>query len=183
MPLAPTPSHVSQLRLASPLIGLFIGLLVGVSPMASMAQEASVPGLAAIETAREHVAEATLSDSQRQSAQAELAAAEKFVREASALEERLIELRNSTAALPARARELEATLTENRESQLAAWRSRVAAMDEIESLELLLDQERAALSDLSRQRQAVSVRLAEALARSPQDNGCPAGCAPPAPGR
>jgi potassium efflux system protein len=170
MPIAPTPSHLSQLRLASPLIGLLIGLLVGVSPMASMAQEASVPGLAAIETAREQVADATLSDSQRQSAQAELAAAEKFVREASALEERLIELRNSTAALPARARELEATLAENRESQLAAWRSRVAAMDEIESLELLLDQERAALAFLSRQRQAVSVRLAEALARSPQDN-------------
>lgn len=149
------------------LSALMVLLLAGLASAASSA-EIAPSNLAAIEAARVRLESSTLSEAERQIVSNELSVSAALDREASALVERLAELRSAIAGLPAQAQVLQQSLGEDRERSLEDWRKKLPGLSDVESLELMLERERATLIELDRQIRNVSHLLTEALSRPPQ---------------
>lgn len=132
---------------------------------------AQVATPAALDAARASVESAGLDSSQRQAALAQLEAAGAQLREAAELRERLARLRAEAAEQPGRMDELRAQLAQDREQALAEWAARLPPDADGETLERVLEQERAALSGLGLEIEAASADLALAVSQPAQALG------------
>ena len=127
------------------------------------------PSGATIEAARASVESAGLDDAQRQAALARLEAAGDQQRETAELRERLVRLRAEVAAQPDQMEELRALLTLDREQLFGQWAARLPPEADGETLERILEQERAALSGLSLAIDAAGTDLALAVSQPAQE--------------
>lgn len=121
-----------------------------------------------IDSARRSVAAANLDDTQRSAAMAQLDEAAAQARGAEALVRRLATLRAEVAAVSARSARLRDALAMDREQALHDWVARLPADADGETLERLLEAERAAVATLDAEIEALGVELAGALSRPMQ---------------
>jgi potassium-dependent mechanosensitive channel len=120
---------------------------------------------AAIAAARSALQRADLDDAQRDAAGGQLDAAAAAERAAADFVARREQLLAEAAALPQRMARLDAALAVDYEQDLAQWAKRLPADADEETLERLLERERAEVADLQAQIDAAGAELAAELAR------------------
>jgi potassium-dependent mechanosensitive channel len=123
------------------------------------------------EALRAAVEAAGLDEAQRQGAVALLDLARADDREADNVLRRAGELRAEAAALPSRMERLRGSLEVDREQTLAEWADRLPPDADAETLERVLEQERAIIAELGEQANTVAGDLAQAVSRPAQAAG------------
>ncbi|MDZ3823449.1 MAG: mechanosensitive ion channel [Pseudoxanthomonas sp.] len=142
--------------------GRLVALLVLLAPAWLQASEVPAPLATAIEAGRAALSGGGIDEAQRRSAGELLDAAASFDREADALVEQAAQVRAAAAsAVPAPVLLSPA----ERERSLAEWTARLPARADIDTLERLLAQERAAVADLQARIENVAAELSGVLAR------------------
>ncbi len=106
-----------------------------------------------------------LAEPQAQAATEALDAAAAADRESAALREQLQALEAEVAAAPARSREFERQLAEERRASLSAWQARLPAGASVEALEAALEEERRAVDALRERADLLTRDLATRLAQ------------------
>jgi potassium-dependent mechanosensitive channel len=124
-----------------------------------------------IEAARTAVEAGGLDQPQRQGALAQLDLARADDREADNVLRRISELRAEAAALPSRMERVREALELDREQTLKEWAARLPPNADAETLERVLEQERAIIAELGEQANAVAGDLALTVSRPAQAAG------------
>jgi len=124
-----------------------------------------------IDNARTAIEAGNLDEAQRRSAMAQLDLAQLDDREAEAAQHRVSELRAEAVGLPSRMERLREALTLDRVATLAEWADRLPTNADAESLERVLEQERAIIAELAEQVNAAAGQLALTLSRPAQAAG------------
>lgn len=160
-------------RRIRPIVGSLLRAVVLWAAFAHPVHAASAdPAIQArAEGARAAIETAGLDEPQRQAANALLDLARSDDRDADAARQRISELRAEAAALPSRMERLQAALEADQEQTLSEWAGRLPSNAGAETLERVLEQERAIIAELGEQASAVADDLALTVSRPAQAAG------------